>query len=316
MADLEERRMLSRWSISGTAETHQSRFPARSALEVTAEERTRVYEQEWERGGPPSLLFSFNDIGVDADANATAADFVRERIREKVNDASVAELLLPYDYPIGTKRICFDIDYYETYNRDNVTLVDVRENPIEEITRHGVRTTMQEYELDILVFAIGFDAMTGALLDMDIRGRDGLALTEKWSAGPRTYLGLSTVGFPNLFTVTGPGSPSVLTNMVITIEQHVEWIADCLSYLEKNGLRSIEPEVVAENEWVDHVNELAARTLHSQANSWYLGANIPGKPRVFMPYVGGLGTYREICQQVADNGYEGFAVDSEIQSHA
>jgi cyclohexanone monooxygenase len=205
-----------------------------------------------------------------------------------------------------------DIDYYGTYNHDNVTLVDVRADPIAGITRHGISTADAEYELDVVVFATGFDAITGALLDIDIRGRGGRALKDKWWAGPRSYLGLATAGFPNMFHVTGPGSPSVLSNMVCSIEQHIDWIADCIGYLREHRLDAIEATPDAEDSWVAHVAEVAEATLFPQANSWYVGANIAGKPRVFMPYLGGVGNYRAHCDRVADNGYEGFSVGGEV----
>jgi cyclohexanone monooxygenase len=214
---------------------------------------------------------------------------------------------VPKDYPIGTKRICIDTHYFETYNRDNVTLVDVRSAPIEEITPTGLRTTDATYELDVLVFATGFDAMTGPLFRMNISGTGGQSLQDKWSAGPRTYLGVATAGFPNLFMITGPGSPSVLSNMTTSLEQHVDWINGAISNMRANEMGSMEADRAAEDQWVDHVNEVANLTLFPRANSWYMGANIPGKPRVFMPYVGGVGAYRIKCDEVAANGYEGFA---------
>jgi len=280
------------------------------AVEVTPEEQRREYEARWEYGGGATMLTAYADLLVTPEANESAAEFVRSKIRETVRDPAVAERLMPTDHPIGTKRICVDIDYYKTYNRDNVTLVDVRSAPIEEITPKGVRTADAEYELDAIVFATGFDAMTGALFGIDLRGRGGTTLKEKWADGPRTYLGLTTAGFPNLFIVTGPGSPSVLSNMVVSIEQHVEFIADALAYLRERELDCIEPTVEAEDGWVDHVNEVGNATLFPQAKSWYTGANIPGKVRIFMPYIGGVGPYREICDGVAAKGYEGFATST------
>jgi cyclohexanone monooxygenase len=225
-----------------------------------------------------------------------------------VRDPAVAEALVPKHYPVGTKRICVDTNYYETFNRDNVTLVDIRRTPIETITRHGVRTREAEYALDSIVFATGFDAMTGALLSIDIRGRAGQPLRRTWAAGPRSYLGLAIAGFPNLFTITGPGSPSVLSNMIVSIEQHVDWIADCLAYMRQHDRGLVEATVGAEERWVAHVNEVGHATLYPRADSWYMGANIPGKPRIFMPYIGGVGTYRSICDAVTAKGYEGFAL--------
>jgi cation diffusion facilitator CzcD-associated flavoprotein CzcO len=202
-----------------------------------------------------------------------------------------------------------DTDYFETFNRDNVALVDVRAEPIEAITPAGIRTVAKEYPVDVIVFATGFDAMTGSLLRLGIKGRDGLSLQEAWAAGPRNYLGLGVAGFPNMFTVTGPGSPSVLCNMPVAIEQHVEWITDCIAHMRANGIARIEPSDEAMDKWVAHVNEAANATLLPQAHhSWYLGANVPGKPRVFMPYAGGMARYREICDETAQKGYEGFAL--------
>jgi cyclohexanone monooxygenase len=218
----------------------------------------------------------------------------------------VAQALLPTDYPFGTKRLCVDTGYYDTFNRENVTLVDLRKTPLDMITPGGVRTTEVEYQLDALVFATGFDAMTGALLKMDIRGRCGRRIQNAWDEGPRAYLGLSIAGFPNLFTITGPGSPSVLSNMIVSIEQHVDWIADCLVFLRQRGYASIEATAVAQDAWVQHVNDVAYMTLYPLAKSWYMGANVLGKPNVFMPYIGGVGAYRQKCDEVAANGYEGF----------
>jgi cyclohexanone monooxygenase len=278
-----------------------------SALELSPEERRREYEQRWTRGG---LGFSatFADLLTSQEANDTAAEFFREKIRAIVRDPEAAEALVPRDYPLGTKRLCVDTDYYATFNRPNVTLVDIRKSPIEEITARGLRTQHAEYAVDSLVFAIGFDAMTGALLAIDIRGRGGAALRETWEAGPRTYLGLAVAGFPNLFTITGPGSPSVLSNMIVSIEQHVDWIADCMTHLRARGLRAIEATAEAEEAWVAHVNEVGHLTLYPRANSWYMGANVPGKPRVFMPYIGGVGAYRQTCDEVAARQYEGFTL--------
>ncbi|TCH99522.1 NAD(P)/FAD-dependent oxidoreductase [Roseococcus sp. SYP-B2431] len=278
------------------------------ALEVGEAERRREYESRWERGGT-AFMAAFGDLILDEKANETAADFVRGQIRATVSDPAVAELLCPHNHPIGTKRICVDTDYYETFNRENVTLVDVRSAPIEAVTPEGLRTAEAGYKLDALVFATGFDAMTGTLLAMDIRGRDGLTLGEKWEAGPVTYLGLMTAGFPNLFLVTGPGSPSVLSNMIVSIEQHVDWIAGALAHAQARGIETMEATAEAEAQWVEHGNEVAQRTLYPRANSWYMGVNVPGKPQVFMPYIGGVGAYREICDAVAAKGYEGFRLE-------
>jgi cyclohexanone monooxygenase len=275
-----------------------------AALETPPAERTREYERRWQRGGL-SFLGAYKDLMVDQAANDTAADYVRAKIHGKVENPKLADLLSPKN-TIGCKRLCIDIGYYETFNRPNVDLIDVSDTPVEAITRQGVQVRGQEYKVDAIVFATGFDAMTGALLRIDIRGKGGLALREKWREGPRTYLGLAMAGFPNLFTITGPGSPSVLTNMLPTIEQHVDWIADSLGYLRDHGLARIEPSLQAEKDWVGHVGEMAGRTLRYTCGSWYLGVNIPGKPRVFMPYIGGFPRYIEKCNEVAGRGYEGF----------
>ena len=280
----------------------------RSALSVSEEERNAVYEDAWQQGGFKFVLASFNDIVIDPRANETASEFIRSKIREIVNDPVTAEKLVPKDHPFTSKRALIDTDYFDTYNRDNVTLVDIRESPIQEITETGIRTAAADYDLDVIVFATGFDAMTGPYFKIDIRGKDGVALKEKWSAGPRTYLGISTAGFPNLLMITGPGSPSVLSNMPVSIEQHVEWIADTISAMRAQGKQTIEADAQAEADWVEHVNAMAQPTLFMQADSWYLGANIPGKPRVFMPYVGGVGAYRIKCDEVAAAGYEGFVL--------
>ncbi|MBI5289898.1 MAG: NAD(P)/FAD-dependent oxidoreductase [Chloroflexi bacterium] len=285
-----------------------SRAPSeRSAMQVTPEEREAEFEARWQYGGL-GMGGAFIDIVISPEANQTAADFVRGKIRSILKDPVTADLLCPKDYPFATKRLCVDTEYFETFNRNNVTLVDVRSAPIEEITPKGLRTADAEYEFDCLVFATGFDAMTGALLGIDVRGRGGQELRDAWSAGPRTYLGLQVAGFPNLFTITGPGSPSVLTNMIVSIEQHVDWIAACIEYLLEHGIKTIEPTVEAQDAWVEHVNQVASLTLFPQANSWYMGANIPGKPRVFMPYIGGLGAYAQKCDEIAANGYEGFVL--------
>jgi cyclohexanone monooxygenase len=281
-------------------------FNAAKALAVTQDERQREYEARWALGGI-AFIGAFSDLLLDPEANDTAAEFVRAKIREIVQDPEVAELLSPRNVS-GCKRLCVDTDYYATFNRPNVSLVDISEVPVEEITPTGLRVNGEEYELDAIVFAIGFDAMTGALLKVDIRGRGGQTLHEKWLGGPRTYLGLATSGFPNLFTITGPGSPSVLTNMLPSIEQHVEWIADCLHYMRERCLGCIEPTREAEEQWVSHVNEIADVSLRSTCSSWYIGANVPGKPRVFMPYIGGFPVYVKTCEQVVANGYEGFAL--------
>jgi len=271
--------------------------------EVPADERLRRFEERWEYGGF-SFMASFADMLMSHEANDAAAEFVREKIRGIVEDPEVAGLLSP-DNVIGCKRICLDSGYFETFNRSNVTLVDVSSAPIEKITKSGLRTGGRDVELDAIVFATGFDAMTGALARIDIRGRGGRTLRSKWEDGPRAYLGLGVAGFPNLFVITGPGSPSVLSNMLPSIEQHVDWIADCMAWMRNRGHAAIEATPEAENDWVAHVGEVAGATLYPTCNSWYLGANVPGKPRVFMPYLG-FPPYVEKCDAVAANDYEGF----------
>ena len=283
--------------------------PTQKTLEATPEERARIYEAKWAEGGSISYLYSYTDLLVSKEANDTASEFVRNKIRGMVKDRKTAELLAPNDHPIGTKRLCLDTNYYETYNRPNVSLVGVRSDPIQEITPTGVKLTSgATYELDALVFATGFDAMTGALKEIDVRTSDGAALRAHWEGGPLTYLGLMVSGFPNMFVVTGPGSPGVKTQMIASIEQHVDWIADAIDHLGKHQLDRIEPTAKAETDWVQHVNAVADSTLYPLANSWYVGANIPGKPRVFMPYVGGFDRYKKQCDAVAANGYEGFTL--------
>jgi cyclohexanone monooxygenase len=275
-----------------------------SALATDTADRESEFERRWEIGGF-QFMGSFNDLLLLPDANETAADFVRQKIRETVRDPEVAERLVPSNV-IGCKRLCLDTGYFETFNRDNVDLVDVSESPI-EITTKGIRVDEDEVELDCIVYATGFDAMTGALFAIDIRGRDGVSLRDAWADGPRTYLGLGVVGFPNLFSITGPGSPSVLTNMVVAIEQHVEWIAACIGHLGEHDYRGIEATADAQDAWVAWVNMVADLTLYPRCNSWYLGANVPGKPRVFMPLIG-FPPYAEKCAQVAADNYEGFAL--------
>ncbi|HBA42656.1 MAG TPA: cyclohexanone monooxygenase, partial [Alphaproteobacteria bacterium] len=258
------------------------------------------------------VLSQYVDVHTDPEANEIACELYRETLRELVKDPAVADQLAPKNYPIGCKRPVIDTDYYLAFNRPNVRLVDLRETgPIEEITETGLRTQNGAHiEFDMLVYATGFDAMTGALKRMDITGRGGRKLVEKWEDGPRTYLGLQISGFPNMFTITGPGSPSVLSNVIVSIEQHVDWIADCLSYLRGHDLHVIEAEEQAESDWVAHVNEVAKGTMFTAptCNSWYLGSNIPGKPRIFMPYVAGVHTYRQKCDEIAADGYRGFAL--------
>jgi cyclohexanone monooxygenase len=299
----EERRRRIRESLTSL------HYPAndKGALEVSAEERERELEARYEAGGL-NMVGAFTDVMIDPEANEHVAEFFRRKIRERVEDPAVAEALMPRSHPWGTKRPCVDTGYYETFNREHVRLVDLRSEPLEEVVADGVRTRERTYPVDIIVFATGFDAMTGALNAIDIRGRDGVALREVWAGGPRTYLGIGLAGFPNLFLVTGPGSPSVFSNMVVSIEQHVDWITDAIGHLRDEGLRSMEPTADAQDAWVAHVADIANFTLVTKADSWYMGANVPGKPRVFMPYLGGVGPYAQRCREIADAGYEGFAL--------
>ncbi|MGI9323644.1 MAG: flavin-containing monooxygenase [Pseudomonadales bacterium] len=276
-----------------------------SALEEDSAARVAEYERRWQIGGA-GFMVTYADLMVDKAANDTAADFLRDKIAAIVEDQEVARRLMPFDYPIGAKRLCVDTDYYATFNRANVRLVDLRDEPIEAITPNGIRTQAADYAVDCLVFATGFDAMTGPLTRIDLRGRDGLSLAEQWQESPQCYLGVAIAGFPNLFTITGPGSPSVLSNMVLSIEQHVEWIADCITHLQACGATTIEAQPDAQADWAVQVDEVAATTLFPQGNSWYIGANVPGKPRVFMPYTGGVRAFREICDAVVANEYAGF----------
>ena len=299
-----EIRRISRESTNG----HPWLIAQESALEVAEEERLARYEDAWEKGG---LRFraAFRDILTSPEANETAADFIRRKIRQIVKDPEVAELLTPRDHPFAAKRPPIDTDYFETFNRDNVLLVDVRRAPILAIEKDGVRTAAGFYPLDIIVFATGFDAMTGPLLALGIEGEGGRSLREYWAGGPRSYLGLQIPGFPNLFTITGPGSPSVLTNMPTAIEQHADWIAGCIRHMRAEGRRRVETTEAAAEEWGAEVNRAAGATLLPMASSsWYLGANVPGKPRVFMPYAGGMAHYARVCDAVAAEGYRGFAL--------
>ena len=275
-------------------------------LETPEEERRRMYEERWAKGGF-AIGGVFMDFLVTKEANDTFVDFIAEKIRDVVKDPATAELLTPRTYPAGSKRICVDTGYFEVFNRSNVKLVDIAKAPV-TVTPKGVKTGGVEHELDVLIFGLGFDAMTGALGKINIRGRGGEALKNKWDGGPRTYLGLMVSGFPNMFLVTGPGSPSVLSNMVVSIEQHIDWISACIASMGERQQDTIEATQAAEDAWVAHVNEVADMTLYPQANSWYIGANVAGKPRVFMPYVAGVGVYRQKCDEVAANGYEGFAL--------
>ena len=283
--------------------------PPVPAAMLTPEERRERLEAAWEAGALFAILGVFADQMFDPATNDIVAEFVREKIRAIVTDPETAETLCPRDHPIGTKRPCLDTDYYATFNLPHVRLVDLRKTPITTITETGIDTVGESFTFDAIVYATGFDAMTGALVGVDITGRDGLTLREKWADGPVTYLGLMTAGFPNLFMITGPGSPSVLSNMAVSIEQHADWVADCIDDLRGRGIESIEPTPTAEAGWVQHVNDCADITLYPTANSWYMGANVPGKPRVFLPYIGGVGPYRQACDRVVEQDYLGFVLE-------
>jgi cyclohexanone monooxygenase len=276
----------------------------RSALEATEAEREASFEEAW-AFGTFALQGVFKDTSSNPEANAYVAEFVRRKIRQTVKDPKIAELLSPRDYPMGTKRLVLDTDYWATFNRPNVELVDLKTTPIERITPHGIKTSDKEYPADFIVFATGFDAVTGPLLALNLHGVGGRPLHEAWRDGPHTYLGLTVAGFPNLFTVNGPGSPSVLTNMIVSIEHHVDFIADLIAHMRAKGLVRVEAEPQAQEAWTDEVRQVADLTLYPRANSWYMGANVPGKPRVFLAYVGGFDNYQTRCEAVADQGYAG-----------
>jgi cation diffusion facilitator CzcD-associated flavoprotein CzcO len=285
-------------------------FIEKSVLEASPEERERTFNAMWDQGGFAFWLANYQDMFFNKDANDVCAEFLSRKIRETVKDPAIADKLIPKNYPYGTKRQPLDTNYFETFNKPNVLLVDVNETPIEEITPKGIRTSDQEHEFDIIVFATGYDAMTGPLKKINIRGRGGQSLAQQWEHGPHSYLGLAIAGFPNMFTITGPGSPSVLSNMPVSIEQHVEWITGCIEHMRKLGIDTMEAQADAQAQWTQHVADVANSSLMPSANSWYVGANIPGKPRVFMPYLGGVGPYRQKCAEIAAKGYEGFAFTS------
>jgi cation diffusion facilitator CzcD-associated flavoprotein CzcO len=277
-----------------------------SALEVSDDDRRARFESGWERGNSASILLAYRDILTDVEANATAAEFLRSKIREMVKDPQKAEILCPKGYPVGSKRPSLQLGFYEAFNRDDVSLVDIKKDPILEIVPTGIRTASGVHEVDDIVFATGFDTLTGAILRMDIRGRNGVSLREKWAHGPQTSLGLSISGFPNLFTLVGPGSPSLLSNVITSAEYQVDWIMRLLAFARDHDSRVMEATETAEKQWQEHCAEIADRTLYPLAASAYMGANIPGKPRALLPYVGGVGRYREQCEQVAADGYAGF----------
>ncbi len=278
------------------------------AFSVTEEDRRKTFQGGWDRGDLVGLIGAYSDILTEKKANDTAADFIRDKIRSIVKDQEVAEALCPYDHPVGTKRPCLDSNYYATFNLEHVRLVNLRKTPITEITPNGINTTDEQFEFDAIVYATGFDAMTGSLLKIDIRGKGGIKLADQWTDGPTTYLGISVANFPNMYTITGPQSPSVLSNMMVSIEQHIDWITDLFVNMRDKGQKVIEATQNAQDEWVAHNAEVGNATLYPLANSWYMGANVPGKPRVFLPYLGGVGPYREKCDEIAAAGYPGFVL--------
>ncbi len=304
-ADPSAYRESARWSTLGVP----SQPVTEGAMDVSAEEREERYEAGWQSGTLAGMYGAFADLSANPVSNETMAEFVRNKIRSIVDDPAVAESLCPDSYPILTKRLCLDTDYYATFNRPNVELVDLRVDPIDTVTETGIDNAESgSREFDAIVYATGFDAMTGAIVAVDIRGRDGRALADRWADGPLTYLGLTTVGYPNFFMITGPHSPSVLSNMAVSIEQHVEWVTDAIAAMHDAGYDTIEPTPTAEAGWVQHTHDFGDITLFPQANSWYMGANVEGKPRVFLPYIGGVGHYRRICDEVVDCDYLGFTM--------
>jgi cation diffusion facilitator CzcD-associated flavoprotein CzcO/acetyl esterase/lipase len=301
-ADPTAYRQAAKWSRAGVPNARTLIYGRYSSPEVHRER----FESAWQTGELIPMQTVFADQILFPDSNAIVAEKVREKIRAVVKDPQIAELLCPKDHPFGTRRPCLDTGYYATFNRPNVRLVDLRSDPIQTITATGIALADEAMDFDAIVYATGFDAVTGPIVSVDITGRDGVSLKQKWAHGPTTYLGLTSVGFPNFFTVTGPGSPSVLSNMMVSIEQHVDWVADCLAHLRAEGMTTIEPTETAEAGWVTHVNDCANITLYPTADSWYMGANVPGKPRVFLPYVGGVDAYRKACDDVVAAGYLGF----------
>jgi cation diffusion facilitator CzcD-associated flavoprotein CzcO len=302
-ANYDERRRLSWRSGGGSPHIAHPKL----TMEASPQERREAFEKRWELGG---VLFSktFSDQMIDMAANEEARKFFEEKVRAVIDDPELADLLVPDDHPIGTKRICTDTNYFQTFNEPHVKLVSVRKTPIESVDPAGINTSDAHYDLDAIVLATGFDALTGALAKIDIAGRGGRTLSDDWAAGPRTYLGLAVDSFPNLFLVSGPGAPAVLANMVLHAEAHVNWIADAIAYLGEHGYQAIEATADAVDNWGAELNQRADATLFPKANSWYMGANVPGKPRGFMLFLGGFGAYLDICKEVAAAGYKGFSL--------
>ncbi|MFT3780110.1 MAG: NAD(P)/FAD-dependent oxidoreductase [Ottowia sp.] len=304
--DYPERRKRARKHIFGISNVPE---PTRSVLELSEEEANAAFEKLWEMGGSLNFQMAFNDFMKDERANKRLADFVRRKIRETVKDQATAEKLCPYDHPIGSRRICIDTGYYETYNRDNVELISLRETPVKRITPKGIETEAGEIEVDAIVFATGFDGITGALTHIDIAGRNGVKLSEQWQKEVGSYMGFTVHGFPNMFIITGPGSPAVKSNMVMSIEQHVELIGDTIAYMRSRGLGAIEATAEAERAWMERVSEIANKTLFVKADSWYNGANVAGKARGFTIYVGGVNNYRLEVENMIADGYRGMVLE-------
>jgi cation diffusion facilitator CzcD-associated flavoprotein CzcO/acetyl esterase/lipase len=301
-ADRGAYREAARWSRGGVPLAPSTA----SALLTAPDERRRMFDEAWNRGELFSILGIFMDQASNREANEIVSEMIRERIRATVKDPRTAELLCPKTYPFGTKRPCLDTNYFQTYNKPHVRLVDLNTSPISTINEKGIEFAGENVEFDDIVYATGFDAMTGAIVGVDITGRGGLTLKKKWEHGPLQYLGLMTKDFPNLFMITGPGSPSVLSNMMVSIEQHVDWVTDTLVHMRDNGWDTIEPTDTAEDGWVRHGSDFANISLMKDTNSWYMGANVPGKPRVMLPYLGGVDGYRRVCNEVVEKGYLGF----------
>jgi acetyl esterase/lipase/cation diffusion facilitator CzcD-associated flavoprotein CzcO len=281
-----------------------------SVLTATPEQRREIFEEAWKRGELFSILGMFLDQSTSREANDIVSEMIREKIRDVVTDPVTAELLSPKSYPFGTKRPCLDTNYFTTYNMPHVRLVDLNTAPITRITTHGINFGNESIECDDIVYATGFDAMTGAIVNVDITGKNDTTLKKKWEHGPLQYLGLMATEFPNFFMITGPGSPSVLSNMMVSIEQHVDWVTDTLVYMRDKGFNTIEPTPTAQDGWVRHGADFANISLMKDTNSWYMGANVPGKPRVMLPYLGGVDGYRRICNEVVERDYLGFTLSS------
>jgi cyclohexanone monooxygenase len=305
-ASYPQRRQTGRRAASGVPAAEGQTLLA--GKDLSDAERREVYERMWRIGGAPAILRGFTDVMTDPDVNLFVADFAREKIAQTVRDPETAESLSQRDFPFGAKRLCLETDYFEAFNRPNVDLVDLRKKPLERVTPTGFVAGGAEYEVDVILLAIGFDAISGAVTEIDVRGRDGRSLKEYWADGTKAALGLQVSGFPNLFLVNGPGSPAVLGNVVAFAEQHVEWITDCLGYLRDHEVATIESTDEFDETWAEHVDELGNLTLYVRAKSWYTGENVPGKPRRFLPYAGGLDRYRDHCAAVAEKGYEGFVL--------